>query len=321
MRRWIALPRPASSSPTAHNFFRSARASASATSIALGDVLAAVLRGAAVEPVTGGSDQIVLAPVRQGAAVPQTLQAVEPVFSLPPVVALVSANAPTQSTEPTATTVVSGADVSNRSNGSLRESQWRGARTLGLEFIAREPAHALWQHARRIVVRVECAQIYIDGIEVANPLLLSRITPDAIERIEVIRGPQGAALYGADAISGVTNIVTRHERIGEGMPRLRVRSSFGMSGTDYSPSAAFGQDHTLSFRTGADDRTAGFNIQFGSAGEYAGRVCATLRRRWLRAVGGRSDGGQRYCTFLSPEERLTSESRDYGCGQRVLDVR
>ena len=29
-----------------------------------------------------------------------------------------------------------------------------------------------------------------------------------MSRIEVIRGPQGAALYGADAISGVMNIVT-----------------------------------------------------------------------------------------------------------------
>ena len=238
-------------------------------SIALGDVLAAVLRGATVEPVTGGSDQIVLAPVQQTVAAPQTLPAVEPVFSLPPVVALVSANAPTQSTEPTATTVVSGADISDRSNGSLRESL-NGA-VPGLWIWNSSPATLLTHYGSMRGASsfgLNAPKIYIDGIEVANPLLLSRITPDAIERIEVIRGPQGAALYGADAISGVTNIVTRHERIVEGMPRLRVRSNFGMSGTDYSPSAAFGQDHTLSFRTGAEDRTAGFNIQFGSAGEY-----------------------------------------------------
>jgi outer membrane receptor for ferrienterochelin and colicin len=57
-------------------------------------------------------------------------------------------------------------------------------------------------------------KIYIDGIEVANPLLVSRFAPDAIDRIEVIRGPQGSALYGTDAISGVINIVTRHEGLG-----------------------------------------------------------------------------------------------------------
>src|SRR5206468_4297314 len=57
-------------------------------------------------------------------------------------------------------------------------------------------------------------KIYIDGIEVANPLLLSRFNAGAIDRIEVIRGPQGSALYGTDAISGVINIVTRHEGTG-----------------------------------------------------------------------------------------------------------
>ena len=37
---------------------------------------------------------------------------------------------------------------------------------------------------------------------------LSDISPDQIERIEVIRGPQ-STLYGADAIGGVVNIITR----------------------------------------------------------------------------------------------------------------
>ena len=56
-------------------------------------------------------------------------------------------------------------------------------------------------------------KIYIDGIEVANPLLVSRFAPEPIDHIEVIRGPQGSALYGTDAISGVVNIVTRHEGV------------------------------------------------------------------------------------------------------------
>src|SRR5712691_1854175 len=37
---------------------------------------------------------------------------------------------------------------------------------------------------------------------------LSDISPDLIDRIEVIRGGQ-ATLYGADAIGGVVNIITR----------------------------------------------------------------------------------------------------------------
>jgi iron complex outermembrane recepter protein len=56
---------------------------------------------------------------------------------------------------------------------------------------------------------------YVDGVEVASPTLFTMIDPRSIERIEVIRGPQGAALYGSDAINGVIQIVTRKGHIGE----------------------------------------------------------------------------------------------------------
>src|SRR5690606_16989962 len=72
-------------------------------------------------------------------------------------------------------------------------------------------------------------KVYIDGIEVANPLLIRHLTADAVDRIEVIRGPQGAALHGADAISGVANIITRHETPDGDAPRLRLRSGFGLA--------------------------------------------------------------------------------------------
>ena len=54
-------------------------------------------------------------------------------------------------------------------------------------------------------------KMYIDGIEVANPLLVGRFNAASVDRIEVIRGPQGSALYGTDAISGVVNIVSRYD--------------------------------------------------------------------------------------------------------------
>ncbi len=54
--------------------------------------------------------------------------------------------------------------------------------------------------------------ILVDGVRVSSPTLgqtdLSDISPDLIERIEVIRGGQ-ATLYGADAIGGVVNIITK----------------------------------------------------------------------------------------------------------------
>jgi len=55
-------------------------------------------------------------------------------------------------------------------------------------------------------------QILVDGVRVKSPTTgqvdLSDLSPDLIERIEIIRGPQ-STLYGADAIGGVVNIITK----------------------------------------------------------------------------------------------------------------
>jgi len=56
--------------------------------------------------------------------------------------------------------------------------------------------------------------ILIDGMEAGDPSLVQRqfdlanLTVDNIERIEIVRGPQ-SVLYGADAMGGVINIITK----------------------------------------------------------------------------------------------------------------
>ncbi len=58
-------------------------------------------------------------------------------------------------------------------------------------------------------------QVLVDGVRVKSPTTgvaeLADIALDQIERIEIVRGPQ-STIYGADAIGGVVNIITRRGR-------------------------------------------------------------------------------------------------------------
>jgi len=110
-------------------------------------------------------------------------------------------------------------------------------------------------------------KIYIDGIEVANPLLVSRFNAGAIDRIEVIRGPQGSALYGTDAISGVVNIVTRHEGTSGDGTRTSVRTTAGVSQSAFTHNV-LAQDHAVSIVSGTSTRSADLHVSGGSIGAF-----------------------------------------------------
>ena len=109
-------------------------------------------------------------------------------------------------------------------------------------------------------------KIYIDGVEVANPLLVTQLNPDVVERVEVIRGPQGSALYGSDAISGVINVLTRHDGGVAGRPFIQLRSTAGAAASAYAPGLVPTHEQRFNLRAGTNARSAGLAMSFGQTG-------------------------------------------------------
>jgi len=97
-------------------------------------------------------------------------------------------------------------------------------------------------------------QVLVDGVRVKSPTLgeadLSDIPPDLIERIEVIRGPQ-STLYGADAIGGVVNIITKK---GRGPFAATFEQQAGTLDTYLSRAAASGNWKLLDYALAASHR-------------------------------------------------------------------
>jgi vitamin B12 transporter len=73
--------------------------------------------------------------------------------------------------------------------------------------------------------------VMIDGIQVNSPTAgeynFADLTLDNVERIEVIRGPQGT-LYGSDAMAGVVNIITKK---GTGLSKFTISAEVGSFST------------------------------------------------------------------------------------------
>lgn len=270
--------------------------------VPLAEALGVLLHGTALRAVAAGSDHIVLAPVRAQSLAAREQNPREPVIELQPVIAAASPLREAAGTQAFAVDVLEGRQLAQQSSGSL--AQMINGAVPGLWAWPQSSFSPLAQYASSrgaSSLGASYPKVYIDGIEAANPVLVSRISPDAIERIEVIRGPQGSALYGADAMGGVTNIVTRHETAGIGESRTRLRSGFGLSASDFVLGSALAQDHSLSLLLGNGARSGGVNLAIGSVGEY-------MPNAFTRYLGG--DGSIRLIgehTMVTGMVRFVSE--------------
>jgi len=238
------------------------RVCAAFDSVPLGEALGLLLRGTQVLPVAAGGTHVALTPAgNRGSDQPiaRTLDRV--------VVNGTTTEASARS-QTVAMNTVSGAQLSRYAEGNL-----------GQALSDMVPGLWVWQSAPTSLLAhygsirgtssfgSSYPKVYVDGIELANPLLVTQFTPETVERIEVIRGPQGAALYGTDAISGVINIVTRHDGANGG-PATIVRTAVGAASSDYVPRAAITQDHAITIRQGSNSQSASASFTSGGVGEY-----------------------------------------------------
>lgn len=114
---------------------------------------------------------------------------------------------------------------------------------------------------------VATIKTYIDGVEVTNPAFIAGLDPSSVERIEIIRGPQAATIYGAEAINGVMQITTRG-RI-HGRPSvISMRSSVGTINSDHVDAQSFVQDHAIDLTGAGENHAFSVGASYRSTGQW-----------------------------------------------------
>ena len=244
------------------------RVCAALDSVPAGHVLARLLTGTDAMPVAAGGDQVVLAPRPRNVARVETPALARSVGMLDRVVVTGSATGVPARESTIGVDVLSGRrlerDNTNTVAGAL------DAYVPGVWSWTQSPSNLLSSYASirgASSFGLSYPKIYIDGIEVANPLLLSHFNATSVDHIEVIRGPQGSALYGADAISGVINVVTRHQGTNDDGSHAQLRSVAGLSQSAFSRNV-LAQEHSLALVTGSSIRSADLHLQAGSMGAF-----------------------------------------------------
>jgi outer membrane receptor protein involved in Fe transport len=114
-------------------------------------------------------------------------------------------------------------------------------------------------------------KIFVDGVE-ASSFGQSPVDPASIDRIEVIRGPQAATLYGADAAGGVIQIFTKRGDPALARPQVNARVELGSTQTPYAGfSHVLRQQYSASVKGGAPDISYRFGGGYKRLADYAPR--------------------------------------------------
>ena len=145
---------------------------------------------------------------------------------------------------PNSITVITGDEIRASGLQSLPEILRRvpGAEVMNLDYTSADVSFRGFnqRNSNKVLVLIDGRPEYQDFLAVTLWQLIP-IGVEEIERIEVIRGP-GSALYGANAVLGVVNIITRSPGTG---PRADVTALVGNASLASGSVVASGGDRVL----------------------------------------------------------------------------
>ncbi|UCD10787.1 MAG: TonB-dependent receptor, partial [Nitrospinaceae bacterium] len=188
---------------------------------------------------------------------------------------------------PASVTVITEEEIKEKQHRTVEELL-RGE--FGLDVVSQGPTGALTNVFLR-GSNSSSTLVMIDGIQVnlntAGGFNFADLTTDNIEKIEILRGPQ-STLWGADAVGGVINIVTKQ---GQGRPTHAVSFEGGSFATFRETASSSGAidafDYSLSVSRTDSDGFSAANENDGNT-EDDGYGNTTVSTRLGHALGAES---------------------------------
>jgi outer membrane receptor protein involved in Fe transport len=149
--------------------------------------------------------------------------------------------------------VITGADIEHRRPRTLIDVIREAVPTaVVFDNPARPDATSFSVRGASSLTSLGVMKVFIDGLETS--VFTAPVDPANIERIEVVRGPQAATLYGSDAASGVVQIFTKRGDASLNRPRVAAQAALGVAQTPYDGAGGvLRQQYTGSARGGSGD--------------------------------------------------------------------
>lgn len=124
-------------------------------------------------------------------------------------------------------------------------------------------------------------KVFVDGVEVASTTF-TVLDPASIERVEIIRGPEAATIYGPGAIGGVMQVFTKKGDPSEARPTFEAQASAGLLESEFKDGGTLRQEYRAAVRGG----TGPFGYNVGGSYSHTGEWVPEFSLRTPSVFGG-----------------------------------